>query len=117
MTPKQFEKFIQRDRACYHCGGRAAGTWVPQHRKNRGMGGSKKLRDDPNNIIVFCSEANQRLESDAAFATIGIKFGWKLESWEDLSKPVFDAATGIWWRLEGMSRIQIPKEPDDEAWF
>lgn len=116
MTPKQFAKFVERDKGCYHCGLNPE-TWVPQHRKNRGMGGSKGLKDDPNNIIVFCAEANQRLESDASFAAQGLRYGWKLYNWEDLSKPVFDASTGIWWRLNGMSRIQIPKEPDNEPWL
>lgn len=109
MTPKQFKAFLERDRACYHCGS-VGDDLIPQHRKNRKMGGSRSLKDDPNNIIVFCGEANTRLESDASFARIGLEMGWKLNSWDDLSNPVYEAHTGLWWHLDGNRRIQLPPE-------
>jgi hypothetical protein len=111
MTPKQFAVFLSRDKACYHCGS-VDETLVPQHRKNRKMGGSRKLRDDPNNVIVFCSEANNRLESDADFAQLGREWGWKLDSWESLTNPVYEAHTGFWWQLRGHQRIALPPEPN-----
>jgi hypothetical protein len=76
MTKKQFEKYLARDRGCSHCG-IIDETLVPQHRQSKQMGGSKLL-DKPSNIIVFCSEANGLLESNASFAELGRKFGWKL---------------------------------------
>ena len=77
MNKKAFDKFLQRDRCCSHCG-TTDDTLVPQHRQSRQMGGSKLL-DKPSNIIVLCSEANGFLESNAKFAELGRKFGWKLE--------------------------------------
>lgn len=111
MTPKQFKAFLERDRACYHCGS-VGDDLIPQHRKNRKMGGSRSLKDDPNNIIVFCGDANNRLESDALFARIGLEMGWKLNSWDNLSNPVYEAHTGLWWHLDGNRRIQLPPEPN-----
>jgi hypothetical protein len=111
MTPKQFQAFLTRDKACYHCGSNGDDL-VPQHRKNRKMGGSRSLKNDSNNIIVLCAEANGRLESDADFARIGLEFGWKLNSWDDLANPVYEAHTGLWWHLDGVSRVALPPEPN-----
>ena len=111
MTPKQFKVFLERDKACYHCGTTDT-TLIPQHRKNRKMGGSRSLRDDPNNVIVFCSEANGRLESESEFARLGVEMGWKLNSWDALSNPVYESHTGIWWQLNGFTRNALPPEPN-----
>lgn len=111
MNKKKFQAFLDRDKGCYHCGSTGLDL-IPQHRKNRKMGGSAILRDNPSNIIVLCADANFRLESDANFARLGLENGWKLNSWDNLSIPVLEASTGLWWRLEGMSRIQLPPEPD-----
>lgn len=98
MTPKEFAKYLVRDGACYHCGS-TGDSLIPQHRANRGAGGSK-LRDKPANIIVFCSEANGLLESDAAFATRGRLYNWKLYSWQDPEiEPVYEAHTDTWFVL------------------
>lgn len=99
MTPKQFKLYLDRDKHCYHCGSGDT-TLIPQHRKGRGMGGSK-TRDGHSNIIVFCSRANGLLESNAEFATFGRRYGWKLNSWDNTeTTPVYDMATGIWWLLD-----------------
>jgi len=88
MNKKSFQKFLDRDKCCSHCG-TTDDTLIPQHRKNRGMGGSKDL-DRPSNIIVLCSEANGLLESNSKFAELGRKFGWKLERWQKPeSTPVY----------------------------
>jgi hypothetical protein len=88
MNKKSFQKFLDRDKCCSHCG-TTDDTLIPQHRKNRGMGGSKDL-DRPSNIIVLCSEANGLLESNSKFAELGRKFGWKLERWQEPeSTPVY----------------------------
>jgi hypothetical protein len=76
MNKKTFQKFIDRDGCCPHCG-TDDDTLVPQHRANRGMGGSRSL-DRPSNIIVLCSAANLLLETDAKFAEFGRELGWKL---------------------------------------
>jgi hypothetical protein len=88
MNKKSFDRFLARDICCSHCG-TTDDTLIPQHRLNRGMGGSKVL-DRPSNIIVLCSEANFLLESNSKFAELGRKFGWKLERGQEPdSTPVY----------------------------
>ena len=99
MTPKTFRKYLDRDWYCWHCG-REDGTLIPQHRLNRGSGGSK-VRDVPSNIIVFCAEANSRAESDSRFAAECRVNGWKLSSWQNpLLTPVYDVMTRKWYFLD-----------------
>ena len=114
MTPKQFAKYLDRDGSCYHCGD--VETAVPNHRANRGIGGSRK-RDHPANIIVLCSEVNGLIESDALWASKAREYGWKLNSWDDpFWVPVFDAVWGVWWLLDdewGRTRLSPLREPTD----
>lgn len=99
MTPKQFRKYLDRDKACVHCGV-DDDTLVPQHRIGRGMGGSKRL-DTPSNIIVVCSRYNGLMESDPVTAAEARAKGHKLKSWEDSTLlPVWDVNTGLWWVLD-----------------
>jgi len=56
-------------------------TFVPQHRINRGMGGSKLL-DRPSNVIVMCSEWNGLIESSSHHAVRAHNYGWKLSRWD-----------------------------------
>lgn len=92
-------KVLQRDVSCWHCG-RMDDTLVPQHRKNRGMGGSKLL-DVPSNLIALCSAANVLMESDAEFREKAIFYGWKLESWQfPDSVAVYDAMKGDWFLID-----------------
>jgi hypothetical protein len=98
MNKKRFQKFLDRDGSCFHCGDTGE-TLVPQHRSNRGFGGGGN--DSPSNIIVLCSWANYALESDPEFAVLGRDYGWKLFSWSDpLLEPVFDAYRGVWSYLD-----------------
>jgi hypothetical protein len=98
MNAKQFARFLERDGGCLHCGD--VETAIPQHRVNRGMGGSKK-RDHPANIIVLCSLVNGLIESDAEWATKALTFGWKLSPWDDPTfVPVYEAMWGQWWLLD-----------------
>jgi hypothetical protein len=83
-------------------------TFVPQHRINRGMGGSKAL-DRPANILVMCAHLNGLIESSAAAAASAREFGWKLERWmspEDT--PFYDNHTGHWYLIDnefGRTRV------------
>ena len=98
MNKKQFQKFIDRDKGCFHCGVNDE-TLVPQHRSNRGMGGGGSNR--PSNIILLCAVANGLLESDSDFAAVGRFNGWKLSKWGDsLTEPVFDSYRGVWAYLD-----------------
>lgn len=88
MNKKLFQKFIDRDTGCVHCG-TTDDTLIPHHRANRGMGGNKSL-DKPSNIVVLCSGANNWLESNYAFAQMGRDFGWKLTAGQEPEKtPVW----------------------------
>lgn len=98
MNKKEFQKYLDRDGGCYHCGETEAVS--PQHRANRGMGGSKK-RDVPSNILVFCSKLNFLVEADPYWADMAYTYGWKLNTWEDpLQIAVYDAQTALWWILD-----------------
>ena len=98
MKPKEFAKFLERDGYCLHCGETEA--IAPNHRINRGMGGSK-LRDNPANIVILCSMLNGLIESDQRYADMAKSYGWKLDSWQlPEQKPVFDTYTGFWLLLD-----------------
>jgi hypothetical protein len=97
MTKKEFDKYLQRDLGCWHCGSQGDDL-IPHHRLNRGMGSKNSKAEQPSNIIVLCAEANGLLESDADFAERGRKLGWKLRRYEDPSQvPVFGGSG--WWLL------------------
>jgi len=104
VNGKAFAKFLTRDfNRCWHCGVDDL-TLVPQHRRGRGFGGSKSATSNgAANIIVFCSEANGRLESDATFAKVARSKGWALNSWQTPeNEPVFDVVTQCWYRLDDL---------------
>lgn len=106
MNKKMFQKFIDRDGACPHCG-RDDDTLVPQHRAGRGMGGSRSL-DRPSNIIVLCSEANGLLESNAAFAEFGRQVGWKLERHQVPEFTPVLLADGLWLIDNNFNKTPVP---------
>lgn len=92
MTPKEFARLLARDRYCLECGETEAIS--PNHRANRGMGGSK-LRNRPSNLVVLCSLFNGAIEADPHAREMAIANGWKLNSWDDpLTIPVLDRITG-----------------------
>lgn len=98
MTPKQFQKYLDRDGGCVHCGETEAVS--PNHRSNRGMGGSKLL-DRPSNVIVLCSSMNSLIESSASMANYALERGWKLYRWETPeTKPFYDATKDRWFVLD-----------------
>ena len=99
VTKKEFAKYLARDLHCYHCGIQDE-TLVPQHRRNRGLGGSR-MRSEPSNIIVVCSQSNGMFESSEAASKAAQKYGWKLRAGQDpADTPVFDAYEGIWYELD-----------------
>lgn len=99
MTPKEFRKYLNRDgEKCLHCG--TTEGLVPQHRKNRGMGGSKE-RDVPSNIIVMCSEYNTLMEQDAQAAQRAVAYGWKVVGMDaPWLIPVYDTTAQGWFLLD-----------------
>lgn len=98
MKPKDFARLVQRDYGCLHCGETEA--IAPNHRANRGMGGSK-IRDVPSNVILLCSFYNGLIESHAAAAEEARIYGWKLATWQDpLTEPVYDTQKDEWVLLD-----------------
>lgn len=99
VTKKEFAKFLARDGHCLHCG-LDDETLVPQHRRNRGMGGSKSL-SNASNIIVVCSLSNGMFEASESHSVTAQGYGWKLRAGQDsLTTPVFDAFEGVWYLLD-----------------
>lgn len=100
MNGRQFALYLARDLHCpCGCVGRED-TFVPQHRVNRGMGGSRAL-DRPANVIVMCSYINGMIEADAVTADIAREYGWKLSRWErPETEPFYDLATRQWYLID-----------------
>ena len=99
MNRVKFQKFLNRDLRCWHCGS-TGDDLVPHHRLNRGMGGSR-LADRPANIIVMCSGFNQAMESDPNAQFNAQLNGWKLTTGVDPSfAPVLDVWDGNWYVLD-----------------
>jgi hypothetical protein len=107
VNKKEFQKYLDRDKVCAHCG-TDGDTLIPQHRANRGFGGSRSL-DRPSNIIVLCSEANFLLESNASFAEVGRELGWKLRR-DQVPEftPVF-LADGFWLLDNNFNKTAVPE--------
>lgn len=98
MKPKDFARLVARDRYCLHCG--ATEALAPNHRANRGMGGSKAY-DVPSNLVVLCSLFNGLIESDNRAQALAKKFGWKVSKWDNWREiPVFDRISGEWRLLD-----------------
>ena len=107
VNKKEFQKYLKRDKVCAHCG-IDDDTLIPQHRANRGMGGSRSL-DRPSNIIVLCSDANFQLEADAKFAEVGRVLGWKLTRNQVPEFTPVLMADG-WWMLDNdFNRTPVPE--------
>jgi hypothetical protein len=104
MTKKEFQKYLDRDGGCVHCGDTE--TAVPNHRANRGMGGSRE-RDVPSNVVVLCAALNGLIESSADWAEIARSYGWKLSASESAAEsPYYDLKTGRWFLADNFySRI------------
>lgn len=112
MRAKEFQSILDRDLGCLHCGSTDQ-TLIPQHRINRGMGGSKN-RGSKSNLIVLCSLINGLIESDADWAQIARECGWKLKPWDNpLDVPVWDETAQVWWMLDdqGSRRLDDVDRP------
>ena len=110
MNGRKFALYLARDLHCAcGCVGRED-TFIPQHRANRGMGGSKAL-DRPSNVIVMCSDMNGRIESDAEMAAIARDYGWKLQRWQAPDQtPFYDLATRKWYLIDNDYNREITEK-------
>lgn len=100
MTRKQFQRYLDRDGGCVHCGDTE--TAVPNHRANRGMGGSRE-RDVPSNVVVLCANLNGLIESDQVWADVALSNGWKLRSGQNpVDSPYYDLRVGRWYYVDNL---------------
>jgi len=111
MNKKEFQKYLDRDICCPHCG-TTGPELIPQHRLNRGMGGSKS-RNRPSNIIAFCSLGNGLMESSSGFASLARAYGWKLYAHQDSSKTPVRLIDG-WYLLDDNFGKLRTAEPEQE---
>jgi hypothetical protein len=110
MTPKEFQKYLQRDQYCWHCGQEE--DLIPHHRLNRGAGGKNSKANQSSNIIVMCSKINGLMESDARWANKARDCGWKLSSYQNPDEiPIFDFITGKWFTINNF----FVKTPYDKS--
>lgn len=108
MDRKVFQRFIDRDRACYATGIEGP-TLVPQHRLG-GMGGNR--RETPSSILTFDSITNGLIETDSWWQQTAYRCGWKLRSGDDpLTSPAWHAYRG-WLMLDDdfHTRLATPEE-------
>lgn len=110
VNGRQFALYLARDLHCVcGCVGRED-TFVPQHRINRGMGGSKVL-DRPANVIVMCSRQNGLIESSPYHADVARDYGWKLSRWGNPElDPFYDLATGTWNLIDNLYNRTITEK-------
>lgn len=109
---------LERDGgACLHCG--TTSGLVPQHRMNRGMGGSIFL-EMPANTITFCSRFNGEIEDNSEAASLALAMGWKLGRFYSespmtriLETPVFDRNTGLWYTLDNEWKRALREHPQN----
>ena len=111
MNKKQFQKYLDRDKACPCCGANGD-ELIPQHRQNRGMGGSKS-RNHPSNIIVFCSIGNGLMESNSTFAKLARECGWKLTTGQNPETTPVRLWDG-WFLLNDNYERTSTDKPDEE---
>lgn len=99
---------IERDEGrCVRCGVHCVdGQYSLQHRRARGMGGSKAPDTNaPQNLIVACGSATSpdgchyRMESRPSYAA---EHGWRVGQWENpLDVPVTSWRGPIWLHADG----------------
>jgi hypothetical protein len=116
MKSTDFKRLVARDGYCLHCGEDEALS--PNHRANRGMGGSKSPAiNAPSNLVLICSWLNERIEGRDYFREMAIEKGWKVSKWTDPKRiPVFDECTGVWYYLNDDWSRTVAEEGLDERY-
>lgn len=121
FSPATAEAILQRDGACVRCGGGLHGErgwdYSLQHRRARGMGGSRQADTNaPQNGIVLCGSAtsaggcHERVERLRAEAR---DHGWTIRQGDDpLLVPVVHFAHGLIFLHATGSWGSRPEVPD-----
>ena len=110
-------RMLERDGyKCVACG--TGYDLTPQHRANRGMGGSKRGHG-LSNLVTMCKRHNEQLESDPKFAELGRQLGWKVK--RNSGPPASEVACWsfpeqAWFLLaDDGSRLRLP--PGSFRWL
>ncbi len=116
LSTAMLKKLRQRDTYCLHCGEDRQEYLIPQHRKNRQMGGSKLL-DRLDNLVMICAYYNGAMESNAAVADNARMYGHKLTQWDSLDHPVYDECDGEWYLIDVQGGKTKTVSPHGETMF
>lgn len=81
-------------RRCVHCG--ITETLTVQHRARVGMGGRASAHVW-SNVILMCAVSNAACESDAAFAALARRNGWKVSAYLATDAVAFWDGPGAAW--------------------
>lgn len=113
------KRMLERDGyKCVACG--TEYDLTPQHRANRGMGGSKRGHG-LSNLVTMCKRHNEQLESDPKFAELGRRMGWKVK--RNSGPPPSDIAVWsfpelAWFLLaDDGSRLRLSTSPAANPWL
>ena len=112
-------RMLERDGyKCVACG--TEYDLTPQHRANRGMGGSKHGHG-LSNLVTMCKRHNEQLESDPKFAELGRRMGWKVK--RNSGPPPSEIAVWsfpelAWFLLaDDGSRLRLSTSPAANPWL
>jgi len=96
MNPGDRIRMKRRDGdRCLSC--QRTDTLTLQHRRSRGMGGSK-IPLTPADVCTLCLDCNTRAEADLQGKSL--RHGWKVRRWAAATTvPVYDAAAKAWFLL------------------
>ncbi|MCW2165379.1 hypothetical protein B0I12_002534 [Microbacterium hydrothermale] len=107
LSKAQMSKLRLRDHNLCIFMGAETERLVPQHRKNRGIGGDPTANTLENAVLID-SILNGLIEADANLAEIAKAYGIKVPIWADVTAvPVFFAHEHAWFLLEGDDRREI----------
>lgn len=119
-TPVTVLQVLRRDGyACVRCGADATGprgeTWSIQHRRPRGMGGTRRpYTNQPQNLIVLCGSGTTGCHGDVeSHRADAIANGWLLpQSADPAAEPVLVAHSSrwVWLRADGTYAAEPPEE-------
>ncbi|WP_058629181.1 hypothetical protein [Microbacterium testaceum] len=108
FTKAQVETLRTRDGNVCVWTGATTDRLVPQHRRNRGMGGNRDLNTLENGVLLD-SIVNGLIESDAGLGEMAKAYGIKVgrTTVPISSIPVFYRHEHGWFTFEGVSRHEI----------
>lgn len=113
MPRKVFERYLERDVACFATGAANSDRLIPQHRLG-GMGGNR--RETPSAILTFDSIMNVAIETDPWWQRQAYRYGWKLQNGDDpLTSPVWHRTRG-WLMLDDEFGVRQATAEEVEDW-